>query len=117
MSYPFHSLNRVSAGQTVCSEIGFSGLDVAGGAFKMPISHAFDTENLIWEGTALKRRPCYRLMEIYKKKINGIYFVSDKKIIHAGTNLYLQAATEAPKLLFDAHLDEIGLICTYITDE
>ncbi len=101
MSYPFHSLKSVSTGRTVCSEIGFSGLDVAGGAFKTPISRAFDTENLIWEGSALKRRPGYRLMENCSQKINGIYFVKDQKIIHAGTNLYLQSGSNAPKFLFD----------------
>ncbi len=67
----------------------------------MPISRAFDTENLIWEGSALKRRPGYRLMENYSKKVNGIYFVGEHKIIHAGTKLYLQRETSAPKLLFD----------------
>ncbi|MBR2012742.1 MAG: hypothetical protein IJ995_00800 [Clostridia bacterium] len=101
MSYPFHSLNRVSAGRSVCSEIGFSGLDVAGGAFKNPISCAFDTENLIWEGSALKRRPGYRFLENYTEKINGIFFVGTQKIIHAGTKLYLQTGASAPKLLFD----------------
>ncbi len=101
MSYPLHSLNRASAGRTVCSEIGFSGLDVAGGACKKPISCAFDTENLIWEGSALKRRPGYRLKENYEQKINGIYFVGTQQIIHAGTKLYLQTGTSAPTLLFD----------------
>ncbi len=101
MSYPFHSLNSASAGRNVCSEIGFSELDVAGGAFKNPISCAFDTENLIWEGSALKRRPGYRLAENCAQKVNGIYFVGDQKIIHAGTKLYLQTGTSAPKLLFE----------------
>lgn len=101
MSYPLHSISRASAGQSVCSEIGFSGLDVAGGAYKNPISHAFDTENLIWEGSALKRRPGYRLLENYQKKIHGIYFLGDQKIIHAGENLYCQSAGETPRLLFD----------------
>ena len=101
MSYPFHSLNHASAGRTVCSEIGFSGLDVAGGALKNPILCALDTENLIWEGSALKRRPGYRLLKNYEAKIHGIYFVGDQKIIHAGRNLYLQAGSNAAKLLFD----------------
>ncbi|MBQ9953241.1 MAG: hypothetical protein IJO92_02795 [Clostridia bacterium] len=100
MSYPFHSLNRVSAGRTVCSEIGFSGLDVAGGAFKNPISCAFDTENLIWEGSALKRRPGYRWISSFSQKINGIFYVGDQRIVHVGTKLYLEREQGFPKLLF-----------------
>ena len=101
MSYPFHSLKSVSTGRTVCSEIGFSGLDVAGGAFKTPIVRAFDTENLIWEGSALKRRPGYRRLQNYLYGINGIHSVGDQKLIHTGTRLYLQTKDNDKKLLFN----------------
>ncbi|MBQ7971734.1 MAG: hypothetical protein IJ294_05245, partial [Clostridia bacterium] len=112
MSYPFHSLNRASAGRTVCSEIGFSGLDVAGRAFNKPISCALDTENLLWEGSALKRRPGYRWISTFSQKINGIFFVGDQRIVHVGTKLYLEREQGVPKLLFSQMNDaaSVGVV-------
>ncbi len=99
MSYPLHSLPSVSASRTVCAETGFWGLDGAGGALTRPIQRAADTENLLWQGEALRRRPGSILVGEFPLGINGIYFWNDQIIVHAGYALYRHDAEEGYILL------------------
>lgn len=100
MSYPFHSVPRASSSKITCSELGFWGLDLSGDAFKIPINRAIDTENLIWDGAALKRRRGYRKISDCGEKINGLFFLDNRCVIHAGTKLYSREKNGELKLLF-----------------
>ncbi len=100
MSYPLHSLPSVSASRTVCAETGFWGLDAAGGALTRPITRAADTENLLWQGEALKRRPGSIAVGNYPGRINGIFFLGEECIVHAGTGLYRTGADGAPEQIY-----------------
>ena len=100
MSYPLHSAPRVSSSKNVYSETGFWGLDLAGCAENQAANRAEDTENLIWEGDALKVRSGYRKLWNLLKPIHGIYFYGNQQIIHAGGLLYrYQPGDEEPKII------------------
>lgn len=101
MSYPLHKSERSAPTRLVCSELGFWGLDLSGGAFKEPIRRALDTENMMWAGDALKRRPGYKCVSICEDPIFGIYFYGNERIIHAGTHLYCQIGEREYITLYD----------------
>lgn len=105
MSYPLHALSSVSSSRTVCTETGFWGLDAAGGALTRPIHRASDTENLLWQGDALKRRPGSFPVGTFPGRINGIYFLGDQQIVHAGEGLYRGNAEGEPILLYSGLRD------------
>lgn len=101
MSYPIHKVTGGSAARTVRTENGFWGLDLASGALDCPFSRAVDTENLIWQGDAVKVRSGYHCLFDLGSRINGIFFYGEQRIIHAGTALYRQTNdAEAPELIY-----------------
>lgn len=104
MSYPLHSLPTVSASRSVCTEMGFWGLDSAGGALTAPIRRAADTQNLLWQGEALRRRPGSIPVGEYPGQIHGIYFLNGECIVHAGTGLY-RNVDGTPEQIFDSMSD------------
>lgn len=102
MSHPIHRAAGSAPARTVQTETGFWGLDLASAALGRAFSRAADTENLIWEGEALRARPGYRELASFGARINGIFFYDDTLLIHAGSCLYRQdAAFESePELLY-----------------
>ncbi len=103
MSYPIHRLSGGDAARTIRSESGFWGLDLTLPPHNRGFAYAIDTENMLWDGDALKVRPGFRYSCLgLEAPINGIYFYNDKEIIHAGSKLYRVIQEGAtPQLLFD----------------
>lgn len=101
MSYPLHTLRAKAASRSTWGKIGFWGLDLAGGAMERPVLCARETENLVWEGAALRRRPGYRFLEHFDAPIHGIFFWNTDKIIHAGERLWCLNAEGEKRLLFE----------------
>lgn len=96
MSYPIHQVPGGSAARTVHTESGFWGLDLSGGAMGRSFSRAVASENLIWEGESLKRRPGYQKIAGFSMPIHGIYPYGDTLIVHAGAYLYRLVEGEEP---------------------
>ncbi len=98
MSYPLHKVSGGSAARTVRTENGFWGLDLAAEPGRS-MSRSGDTQNLIWDGDALKMRPGYSLAHRFSAAINGIYNYKGSLIVHAGAELYEVPPEGEPLLL------------------
>ena len=63
------------------------------------LRYAADTQNLLWAGDGLEKRPGYRLLTTLEGRINGIYFLRAHMVVHAGTRLYRVTADGTVTLL------------------
>lgn len=110
MSYPFHKKAGGSAARNVRIEKGFWGLDLGKDLADRPFSLATDTENMMWEGDALRIRHGYRELYRFSQPINGIFHYGDQVVIHSGTSLYAtdEEFTKEPTLLFDEMADRFS---------
>lgn len=100
MSYPIHQVPGGSAARTTRTDHGFWGLELSQGALARDFSRAMDTENLIWAGDALKKRPGYRLLESLEGQIHGIFAYKSYLMVHAGRNLYRLLEGAEPELIY-----------------
>lgn len=105
MSYPIHKVSGGSAARTVRTENGFWGLELAESALNRAFSRAVDTENLLWEGEALRVRPGYQLFAALEGRINGIFHYKGYLVVHAGNSLYRLIDGQEPEKL-EATLDD-----------
>ena len=106
MSYPIHKVSGGSAARTIRTEKGFWGLDLSSDVLDRSFDRAADTENLIWQGNALRVRDGYRLHASLEGKINGIYSYDEEQIVHAGTKLFRLKENEEPVLIYEAMQDK-----------
>lgn len=111
MSYPIHKKAGGSPSRTTRTEKGFWGLDTGKDLADRSFSRAADTENMMWEGEALRIRHGYRELYRFSAPINGIFHYGDRVLIHAGNCLYAVdgAFSEAPQLLYEEMADSISM--------
>ncbi len=100
MSYPIHKISGGSRSVVTRTEEGFLGLGAYNSGIGQSLRRAADTLNLIWEGEALRRRPCCAPLLQVSAPVYGLFFYGDDLLIHAGEQLLRYTGSGEPTILF-----------------